>query len=190
MIWGPGSGPPSRAHNLRAPTSFGCPGATRNMFPRSNRPWFAPCSVMVVPQVAKISTMSRASAEELRLRNRQGMRRTPGMVLVNPHGHPERGGTGYLPRERERVVKLYLDGERDRGTGHVREDGKLGKQAPFWRCPGNRAGKQAREAARCTTLHVSLAHGTTSEVWKAMCLFGAHPLSALLVCSSGIASRR
>ena len=56
--------------------------------------------------------VKRSSAEELRARMLRGMRRGGGTALVNPHGNPERGGTGYLPRERQQALNRYRDGVR------------------------------------------------------------------------------
>ena len=61
--------------------------------------------------------VKRSSAEALRLRSRKGMRRGNDMVLVNPHAHPERGGVGYLPRERQRALDRHHDGIRGAGLG-------------------------------------------------------------------------
>ena len=36
---------------------------------------------------------------------------------MNPHGHPERGGTGYLPRERQQALNRYRYGVRGVGLG-------------------------------------------------------------------------
>mmetsp|Transcript_12076 Transcript_12076/g.24489 ORF Transcript_12076/g.24489 Transcript_12076/m.24489 type:complete len:359 (+) Transcript_12076:122-1198(+) len=107
---------------------------------------------------------ARASAEELRLRARQGMRRQSNLVSVDPHGCPEKGGQGYLPRERTKAIEKYANGVRDPASlaMSVRTVQRWNKRV-VEKGPGRASIENAQDSARgrhrgVTDFQVALVH--------------------------------